>query len=222
MRSSRRVVLLGVAVAACSIRTPHTVAAKRSEVVTSQSLPTDCLGPDSVVTIEPGRIGALRLDLTLRDLHRRCPNLRDTIARGDESLDTAVLISRTNLAVVGRVANIMNDEGGHPYTLDSSRVIAQWTVTGTAGLLPGGVPLSAPWDSLVHAFGTPKVEPLNGDVYVWFCDRVPALVFHFDDPLYFTSPAAPETFPASLAGQRIRSLDLPGQPLPQTRSPACE
>jgi hypothetical protein len=53
----------------------------------------DCLGPESIVQVQPGQIGALRLDLTLRALHQQCPKMRDTTASGDESLDKSCALS---------------------------------------------------------------------------------------------------------------------------------
>jgi hypothetical protein len=175
---------------------------------------SDCLG-SGPVAIDAGQIGALRLDQTLAELHRICPNMRDTTAHGDESLDTAVVISRAHLSVIGRIATVADEEGTHQYVTDSARHILEWTITGTDGVLPGGVPLSAPYDSLARAYGNPSASPLNGDVYVWFCKRVPSMVFHFDDRLYATNPNAvkPDSYPSSLAGAHIASIDLPSRAL---------
>jgi hypothetical protein len=181
---------------------------------------SDCLGP-GIPQIDVGRVGELHLDLPLREIARRCSHIHDSTAHGDESLDTAIVISRPGLTVVGRVANIANEEGSRPYHVDSAATIFYWTISGSHAMLPGGVPLSASWDSLVRAFGEPAVDPLNGDVYVWFCKTLPDLVFHFDDPLIRRKPElySRDSFPAALKGSRIREVDLPSKP---RRSPACQ
>jgi hypothetical protein len=179
-------------------------------------LASDCIGGPSP-TIEVGRVGDLKLDLTLRELRRLCPQIRDTIARGDESLDTAVVISRPGLQVVGRVANIANDEGDKPYRVDSSSRIHYWTVTGTGAVLRGGVPLSARFDSLERAYGKAETLPLNGDVYAWFCDRMPEFVFHFAGRGFDGADSQPDSLPR----RHITSVDFPGVRDSNSVSPFC-
>lgn len=183
----------------------------------------DCLGPDSLPRIDIGRVGALRLNQTLAQLHRLCPNIRDTNATGAETLDTAIVISRPGLSVVGRVWLISGGDEDKPYRVDSSRTIYRWIVTGTNGLLPGGVPLSAPWDSLVRAYGRPDADPLNGDVLVHFCDRLPLFRFHFRDRLYFQEPfvATRDSYPSSLAGARIGNVEILSRQPPPGAFDAC-
>jgi hypothetical protein len=190
-----------------------------ADSVAHTTVQSDCLGKGAPA-IDVGQVGDLQLGLTLRDLKHLCPTLHDSVASGDESLDTAIVISRPGLSVVGRAANIANEEGYRPYTVDSAATIHAWTITGTDGLLPRGVPLSATWDSLVSAYGTPRVDPLNGDVYVWFCQTLPDFVFHFDDRLYLTKPqlVARDSYPSSLKGARIRAVDLPAT---RRQHPGC-
>ena len=210
MRMSHCTILLGLIVAGCAPPEHRPLVSDSSLVAEVHRSVADCLGRDSLVHIDIGQIGALRLDLPIRELRQLCPNIRDTIASVGEAIDTAIVISRPGLAVVGRIATIGSDEGPYPYHVDSSRVIHRWTVTGSAGLLPGGVPLSATWDSLLHAFGRPRVIPLNGNVLVSFCERLPDIAFNFDDRLYLMKPelVSPDSYPSSLAGAHIRSVDL--------------
>jgi hypothetical protein len=132
----------------------------------------DCFGHDSIVDIAPGRIGALTLDLPIGELRRRCPNMGWTTTNGDETLDTAVLITRPGLRVVGIVATLVDDGGDHrPVRIDSSRRIVIWKISGTRGALPDGVPLTATWNDLRRAYGPLGAFALNGTVYVTICRR---------------------------------------------------
>lgn len=184
----------------------------------------DCLGPDSVPSIDVGRVGALRLDLPLAELHRLCPNLRDTVAHGVETMDTAIVITRPNLSVVGRLGLI---SGGYrdepPYRVDSTRSIYYWTVTGTAATLPGGVPLSATYDSLTRAYGRSEAFPVNGDIITRFCERLPRMTFHFKDRQYFQNPlpAKLDSLPVRLAGALITSVDFPSRQPPANVFDPC-
>jgi hypothetical protein len=132
----------------------------------------DCLGPDSIVQITPGRIGALQLDLSLAELRRQCGNLGWTTTNGDESLDTAVLLTRPGLRVVGVVATLVDDGGDRrPIQIDSGAHVALWKVSGTRGVLPDGVPLTATWNALRRVYGPLGAFALNGIVYVTICRR---------------------------------------------------
>jgi hypothetical protein len=193
------ILFVAILATACASGSDNSQATAESQVA------SDCLGGPAPL-IEVGRVGDLRLDLTLRELRRTCPQIRDTIARGDESIDTAVVISRRGLQVVGRVANIMNDEGNRPYQADSSARISYWTVTGTDAVLRAGVPLSAPFDSLQRAYGKAYTDPLNGDVYAWFCDKMPEFVFHFAERGFDGVGVQPD----SLARRHVTSIDFPG------------
>ncbi len=82
--------LLGVVAAdAVFSRRAFSAFAERTSVAAA-----DCLGSDSIIEIVPGRIGALRLDLPLAELRRRCAHLGWTTTNGDETLDIAVLLTR--------------------------------------------------------------------------------------------------------------------------------
>jgi hypothetical protein len=215
---TRRLLLMIVIGAACGTSDKAPTSHLDSTRIADAS--PDCLGP-GMPQIDVGRVGNLHLDLPLREIARKCSHIRDSTARGDESLDTAIVISRPGLTVVGRVANIANDEVGGPYHVDSAATILSWTISGSSAMLPLGVPLSASWDSLVTAFGTPAADPLNGDVYIWFCKTLPDFILHFDDPLYRRKPEliSRESFPAALRGSRIREVDLPSR---HRRNPACQ
>jgi len=145
---------------------------RRPPLVSGVTQGPDCLGADSIVQIGPGRIGALRLDQSLADLRRRCANLAWTTTNGDESLDTAVLLTRPGLRVVGVVATLA-DEGGdrRPLHIDSGARVTVWKVSGTRGVLPDGVPLTATWSDLRRVYGPLGALALNGIVYVTICRR---------------------------------------------------
>lgn len=209
MRTTCRVLLVSAITAGCAgtDRPSPTPNSATATLATS-----DCLGPGTP-QINVGQVGQLHLNTSLRELARLCPEIRDSIAHGDESIDTAIVISRPGLTVVGRLANIANDEGSKPFRVDSAAIITYWTIFGIEGTLPKGVPLSASWDSLVAAFGEPIIVPLNGDIHVSFCKTLPEFVFHFDDRLYQERPdlVSRETYPSSLKGARIREVDLPSR-----------
>jgi hypothetical protein len=122
------------------------------------------------------------LDLPVDSIRRRCASVRDTVVRGDELLDTAIVISRPNLDVIGSIATIEDDEGRHSVRIDGNAPAKYWTVVGTAGVLPRGVPLTATWHSLRAAYGSPaNISYLNGDIDAIFCNA-PGLVFGMSKP----------------------------------------
>jgi hypothetical protein len=134
------------------------------------------------VTIQTGRIGALPLDLPLDSLRQRCPNIRDTTANGDEELDTAIVISRRGLSVVGHLARIEDEDGRRAVHLRGTDKVSQWMVIGSAGRLPNAVPLTATWRMLVAAYGQVASRGgENGDVFLEFCP-VPGFAFSMAVP----------------------------------------
>jgi hypothetical protein len=166
-------------------------------------------------SIAVGKVGTLSLQLPIREIYRLCKGqIHDTVAHGDESIDTAFVISRPGLLVLGRMGNIGNDEGYHAFTMDSNRVVYYWTVSGTRGLLPGGVTLSSSLDSLTSAYGRRSTDALNGDVYVRFC-RLPQMVFHFDAPPRYDT-LTKEQSDAALGLSRVATIDLPSKAKPET------
>ncbi|HEY9226989.1 MAG TPA: hypothetical protein VIP11_10100 [Gemmatimonadaceae bacterium] len=80
----------------------------------------DCIGVDSPVVITADRIGNLPLDLPLGEIQRRCGPLQWTTTTGDESLDTAIVLSKPGLRVVGAVATVVNEEGSYAVQIDST------------------------------------------------------------------------------------------------------
>lgn len=168
-----RTLALGVALLVGVVATDIAVSRRsRTAAIGGRAPGADCFGRDSIVEIAPGRIGALSLDLSLAELRRRCSNLAWTTTNGDETLDTAVLLTRPGLRVVGTVATLA-DEGGdrRPVRVDSSARIAVWKISGTRGVLPDGVPLTATWNDLRRAYGPLGAFALNGTVYVTICRR---------------------------------------------------
>lgn len=157
----------------------------RSKIAHDSFLATtlsDCLGRDSIVAIGVGRVGALRLDLPLDSLRRQCPNLRDTTANGDEELDTAIVISRPSLRLVGKLGVIESEEGRRPVHLAGTDKVDQWIVIGAGGLLPKNVPITATWRMLVSAYGPVASQGgANGDVFLGFCS-LPGITFSMAVP----------------------------------------
>jgi len=153
----------------------------------ASSHPGNCLGADSPVVIAPRGIGALRADFSLDSIRRLCANLQWTTTNGDESLDTAIVITRPGLRVLGVITTVEADGGPYrPVHFDSTTHVELWKISGTAGLLPGRVPITATWGDLRRAYGPLRAFALNGIVYVSAC-RQPALQFLMTSP----SPESP-------------------------------
>jgi hypothetical protein len=141
----------------------------------------DCLGSDSIVEIAPGHIGALRLDATLGAIQRQCPGFGWTTMHGDERVDTAILISRPGLRVVGSLAVIADEDGYEHPTLDSGMHVRYWEVTGTNARLPQGVPITATWADLRTSYGEVGANALNGIVDVLVC-RMRGMIIQMSVP----------------------------------------
>jgi len=224
----RRTVAISIALLVGAVATDAllTRARRAPPVVGGRPRGADCFGPDSIVQIAPGHIGTLPLDLPLGELHRRCPNLGWTTTNGDESLDTAVLLTRPGLRVVGVVATLA-DEGGdrRPLRVDSTAHIAIWKVSGTRGLLPDSVPLSASWNDLRRAYGPLGAFALNGIVYVTICRRpgmnVEMDLSHPDAPINSTDgvPQNPATVDSLMTGTPIAVVEV--APVASARPAAC-
>jgi hypothetical protein len=180
-----------------------------------QATARDCFGPDSIVRIAPRRIGALPLNLTIAELRRRCANFGWTTTNGDEALDTAVLLIRPGLRVVGVVATLANEDGDRrPLQIDSGARVTLWKVSGTRAVLPDGVPITATWDDLRRAYGPLGAFALNGIIYVTIC-RQPGI----GAQMVLANPNAPinpvngeaqkaSTIDSALAGTRIDVVEV--------------
>jgi len=170
IRHVTRVALGMLAAVACGAHDEKAVVAHDSALPPVAFAISDCLGRDSVVAIGAGHVGALRLDLPLDSLRRRCPNIRDTTANGDEELDTAIVIVRPGLRLVGKLGVIESDEGRRPVQLMGTDKVQQWMVIGNSGLLPKNVTTTATWRMLVNAYGPVATQGgANGDVFLGFC-----------------------------------------------------
>ena len=222
----RRTIAISVALLAGVIAADAVVSRERRASSPGREQSDDCLGTDSIVQIMPGRIGALPLDVPLAELRRRCPNLAWTTTNGDESLDTAVLLARPGLRVVGVVATLA-DEGGdrRPLRVDSNARIVIWKVSGTRGVLTDGVPLTATWNDLRRVYGPLGAFALNGTVYVSICRR-PGLSIemdlpHPDAPINPIDgvPQKPATIDSVMAGTPIAVVEV--APVPSARPAAC-
>ena len=165
-----RTLAISAALLAGVVAVDLTISHRTSRVASQEPLAGDCLGRDSIVQLSPGRIGALPLDLSLAELRRRCANVGWTTTNGDESLDTAVLLTRPGLRIVGVVATLADEEGDRrPLQIDTGMHVTLWKVSGTRALLPGGVPLTATWNDLRRAYGQLGALALNGIVFVTIC-----------------------------------------------------
>jgi len=212
--------LAGVVAAdlAVSHRTSTALARKRSGA--------DCLGPDSIVQLTPGQIGALPLDLSLAELRRRCANIGWTTTNGDESLDTAVLLTRPGLRVVGVVATLASEEGDRrPLQIDTGARVGLWKVSGTRAVLPESVPITATWGDLRRVYGKLGAFALNGTVFVNIC-RHPGMgvemdLSRADAPINPVNgePQDPATVDSAMAGTPIAVVEL-ARELPRLH-PSC-
>ena len=174
----------------------------------------DCFGPDSIVAIDAGRIGALRLDLPVDSIRRVCAGVRDTIATLDESRDTAIVIRRPGLRAVGYIAPIEGDEGpSRPVVFDSTTRVAYWRVDGTAGRLPKGAVLTSTWRELTTIYGQLDAFALNGIVYVTLCSN-PELKLHIaaDDRIPVNMADRRAAVDSVMATYRISAVQVPSLP----------
>ena len=173
---------------------------------------SDCLGRDAVVAIAAGQVGALHLDVSLDSLRRLCPNLRDTVIKGDEELDTAIVISRPGLSVVGWIATVEDGDGRHDIHIDPQTRFKLWTVVGSAGVLPGGVPLTAGWRTLVQLYASHgSVGYLNGEVDVSFC-RALGLTLSMSAPPPVHTPRSATVAQVGPDSSRIVLVYVPTSP----------
>jgi len=182
----------------------------------------DCFGAAPSVVITTDHIGSLPRDVTLGTLKRRCATTRWTTTNGDESLDTAIVLTRPGLRVIGTFATLMNDERDYrPLLIDSSAHVLVWKISGTAAVLPKGVPIDATWRDVARAYGPLRAFALNGVVYVTIC-TIPEIgilmdIPNLDAPINGVSPS---TLDSVMATTRIRAVTLTGQKQP-SREPAC-
>jgi hypothetical protein len=181
----------------------------------------DCLGPDSLVVITADKIGRLPLDLSLAALQRRCGTMQWTTTNGDESLDTAIVMTEPGIVVVGAVATVANEDGYHPVRIDSSSHVQLWKISGTAAVLPKGVRIDATWRDLSRAYGPMRAFALNGIVYVTIC-AMPEIGILMDTPDAAApiNDAPPLTVDSVMAMSRIRTVTLRAQRQPAS-TPAC-
>jgi len=151
-------------------------------IARAQSAAPDCLGARPVV-VRLGRIGALPSAVTVKQLRQLCPSARDTVASGDETLDTAIVVSAPDIRIIGHIALI--DDGGDrlAYRLTDTTRVRSWEVSGPGGVLADGTPTDASWAYLEGAYGRLTITPVNGWLYVRAA-RWPGLFFKIPDPLY--------------------------------------
>jgi hypothetical protein len=136
-----------------------------------------CLGSDARPAITSDRVGNLPLHLTVDSLRKLCSNARDTTTVGDEVLFSAVTVSTPGLTVTGSVG-----EGREEITrvpIDPLAHVTFWTLTGTNGVLPKGMPITATRRELGRSYGPAEINGLNGTLYVRYC-VLPRFTFQFD------------------------------------------
>jgi len=222
----RKTWALSIALLAGVVATDAALSRRSHGVARTGGQAADCLGPDSIVQIAPTHIGALPLNLSLAELRRRCANLGWTTTNGDESLDTAILLTRPGLQVVGVVANLASEEGDRrPVQVDSGVHVTLWKVSGTGAVLPDGVPLTAKWEDLRRAYGPLSANALNGVVYVGLCRRpgigVLMKLTHFDAPINAVNgePPNPAVVDSAMAGTPIDVVEV--APSLMRLNPSC-
>jgi hypothetical protein len=210
--SAVRTSIVGALVAgACTVDARR--AAVRDTELTEEAARSapDCFGSDSLPAIDVGHVGALRLDTPILVLRRVCPNLRDTIVpNGDEGEDTAIVISRPGLAAVGRIATV--DAGGEVIAVkfDSTTRAERWTITGSRGLLPRGLPLNSTLGALARGYGPSRASGLNGEELLTFCSGPIQLEVGTDAPAYthFPEPVDSSSLTPVLAKARVTRVDV--------------
>ena len=182
------------------------LAAGRADTSRSAS----CLGPRPIV-VDVGRIGVLDLSLPVDSIIRRCGPVRDTIAHGDESLDTAFVFSTNGVRVVGRLATIGDEDGDHPFRRSPDMHASWWDVSGSGAELPGGASLSSTWKDLRRIYGVVRASPLNGEIHVSVC-RFPRLRITMRDPTYASGhwPSA-ASLDSVLANVSIETVLVPAR-----------
>ncbi len=162
-----------------SVMAPRVAPAQRAP---AQRGVRECLGTQAPLLIRADRIGQLPLDLSLRDILARCPSAQWSTVNGDESLDTAIVLSQHGIRVVGAVGTLEDTDGSHrPLHVDVGRPIKWWRVTGDSAELPHGLPLTATWFDAARTYGALHAFALNGTVYVTIC-RQPGLTLLMDIP----------------------------------------
>lgn len=133
-----------------------------------------CFGADSILAVDAGHIGSLRLDLPLESLRLRCPRARDTVVSAFETRDTAIVIHDSGITAIAHFATVEASDDGdrRPVSFDGSSVPRMWDVSGHRAVLPGGVRLNATWREARAAWGVNMdVMVLNGMRIVTICDQ---------------------------------------------------
>jgi hypothetical protein len=119
----------------------ESLASPRQASTTAQFC-VDARGP---IQISEDSVGTLALDAALRQLRESCPTASDT-RHYAETEDYAALV----FPFPGLSATAVQWRD----SLQPDMPADSWIVEGTNGVLPNGVPMTAPWAALRRAYGT--------------------------------------------------------------------
>ena len=108
------------------------------------------------------------LDSPLTELRRRFPNAEEDTVRLEE---TAIPALDFHIGHITATA-----------LLDAKGIVTatNWYVSGTGGVLPGGIPMSSNWGELRRRYGEVAVEAGELGVFVEFCS-LPGLMLGLDE-----------------------------------------
>ncbi len=171
------------AVIACRKPAPDSSQASVSAASPSPGAPSR--GSPSLIAITADSVGPIALWSPLRLLRALHFGSRDTVTYGQESAYPAVSFP---LGPITAVASEDRD------SLELDAIPDAWAVVGQGGILPGGVPLSAPWSQLYEHYG--RATGIVGNNAVMFC-RMPGIFLEFPEPIA-ESETADSLSPAAL------------------------
>ena len=158
--------LLLSAVLACRKPAPDS---SQASTVPAASAPSGASSPStpSFVAISADSVGPIALWSPLRLLRALHFGSRDTITYGEESAYPAVSFP------LGPITVVASEDRD---SLDLDAFPDAWVVVGQGGVLPGGVPLSAPWSELYAHYG--RATGIVNNNAVMFC-KMPGIFFEF-------------------------------------------
>lgn len=133
----------------------------------------------SPLRISEDSIGNWALDAALGTLRKRCPAARETRQYGESESYAAVAFPLDGLTAT---AVQYRD------SLDRNQPADAWSVEGTNGVLPNGVPMTASWAELRRAYGRGMVARGEVSLTAMFCAH---------ERVFFTLSASPDVMDVS-------------------------
>ena len=160
------------------------------------------------VRITEDAIGALQLDLPLGSVLRECPTATDTSLVGQDRSGRA----RRHPGLALKLKDLTVMAVQYTDTVLRPELPADgWLVAGSAGVLPAGLRLTAPWKLLNGRYG-PAQASNRGLLVVRFCS-LPRIIMTFDlDPdglMRVGSPVNLENVPPEATIHHILILSKP-------------